>query len=247
MHPTQNTLITLVAAVSCLSIGGSALADMAITSSSGCATITDIQSVNKEPMADIYRLDKSGFHTGGIVAQVLQLSPLGVVASVAVDVSTEVGVSAAKRAQVAAVRKEEVTSRVWVDVFDVTYKPDVGEPITITIRKSEIDRFSLEKGARVVMFDPGFDREITTDEGAKVVRNRPSIHVPRSGFWSTIKEIDVPKDKNYSDDYLDFCFAGQTGPSYRTMNGFAVGPALKESMATGKEMMPTAVVTFDSH
>ena len=197
-----------------------ALADMPITSSSGCATITDVQSVNNRPMADIYRLDKRGVHTGGQVAQLLwSFTPLGEVVSAIADRTVEVAGSAIRRGVVEAERTQEFATQKWEGVFDVTYKPDFGEPITITIRQSEIKRFSLEKGARVVMFDPDFDNNITTDEGAKVIRTRPSIHAPRSGLWSTIQEIEVARDANFSDDYKKFCFAGQKGPAYRTMSG----------------------------
>jgi len=171
-------------------------------------------------MADIYRLDKRGFNSGGTIIQVLSnLTPLGAVAVAATETAVNIAGTAVRRGMVESERKTEVEHKKWDGVFAVTYKPDFREPLTINIRKSEIDRYGLEKDARVVMFDPRRDTMIVTDDGPKTIRTRPSIQVPRSGLFSTVHVVEVPTTKDYSQDYIKYCFAGQTGPDYRSMGG----------------------------
>ncbi|MBK9346122.1 MAG: hypothetical protein IPN06_06635 [Burkholderiales bacterium] len=187
---------------------------------SGCATVIDITAVNKPPMADIYRLDKRGIATGGVVAQMLtSFTPLGVFASAAADTTVEVAGSAIRRSATEAERAQELASQKWDDVFEVSYKPDYGGVIAIIIRESEIKRYSLEKNSRVVMFDPAHDIVFTTDDGKKVTRTRPSIEVPRSGLWTTKQVIPIPVTSELTEDYKKFCYAGQAGPNYRSMSG----------------------------
>lgn len=190
------------------------------SAASGCATVIDITSVNKPPMADIYRLEKKGVSTGSQVAQLLgAFTPLGALASAVADQTVEIAGSAIRRGAVESERKQESVTQKWDGVFDVTYKPDFGEPITITIRDLEIKRYNLEQSARVVMFDPKRDVLITTGEGQKVTRTRPSIHVPVSGLWSTVQPIPLPINSELTEDYKKFCFAGQLGPDYQSMSG----------------------------
>ena len=216
------------------------MSQMAIAAS-GCATVTDVATADKPPMADIYRLDKRGVSTGSQVAQLLSaFTPLGAFVSTVADQTVEIAGSAIRRNAVEAERKQELVSQKWEGVLDVTYKPDFGEPITITIRTSEIKRFSLEKSARVVMFDPKRDVLITTDEGQKVTRTRPSIHVPLSGLWSTIQPIPLPINGELTDDYKKFCFAGQVGPDYQSVSGPWNPKDYKQPFLTRDELFEAA-------
>lgn len=187
---------------------------------SGCGTVMEITAVNTAPMADIYRLDKRGIATGGLLAQMLYaFTPLGIVASAVSDSAAGIAGSAVRRNTVEGERKQELSNQKWDGVFEVSYKPDFGDVIRITIRDSEIKRYGLEKGSRVVMYDPDYDTSITTDEGKKVIRTRPSIHTPVSGLFSTKQFIPLPINGESTDDYKKVCYSGQEGPDYRSMSG----------------------------
>lgn len=186
---------------------------------SGCATVIEVKSVNVRPDDDTYRLDKRGFSTGGQVATLLgNFGAVGALASVVADVAVGVVGTAVRVSGVANDRNDESMTEQYKDVFEVTYKPDFGDELTIVIRKSEMKRFSIENGARVVMFDPDLDRTITTDDGPVVRRTRPTIEVPTPGFWSLTYKVEMPDGVNFSDKYIASCFKGQTGAPYRTMS-----------------------------
>lgn len=237
MKYLTKAMVPFVVAAAVLAACGGALA------ASGCATVTEVTSVNKPPMADIYRLDKRGVSTGGQIFQLLtSFTPLGALASGTVDIAVEVGGSAVRQSSVESDRKQELANQKWEGVFDVTYRPDFGEPITITIRESEIKRYGIEKGARVVMFDPNRDVLITTDAGKKVTRTRPSIHVPVSGLFSTTQYIPMPVTGEFSEDYKMFCFAGQTGTDYKTMSGPWNSNEYKQSHLTRDELFESQQV-----
>jgi len=186
---------------------------------SGCATVIEVKSVNVAPMDDTYHLDKRGFSTGGQVITLLSnFGAVGTLASVVADVAVGVVGTAVRTSNVAADRQAEQVTEQYKDVFEITYKPDFGDELTIVIRKAEMDRFHIENGARVVMFDEYMDGPITTDDGPVVRRTRPSIEVPTPGFWSTTYKVEMPDGVNFSKKYIASCFKGQAGAQYITMN-----------------------------
>jgi len=186
---------------------------------SGCATVIEVKSVNESPMDDTYHLDKRGFSTGGQVITLLSnFGSVGSLASVAAEIAVGVVGTAVRTSGVASDRKDEAISEQYKDVFQVTYKPDFGDELTIVIRKTEMNRFHIENGARVVMFDEYMDGPITTDDGPVVRRTRPSIEVPQPGFWSMTYNVEMPEGTNFSKKYIESCFKGQSGNSFITMN-----------------------------
>lgn len=185
---------------------------------SGCATVIEVKSVNVAPMADIYKLDKRGFSTGGGVITLLSnFGAVGSLTSVVADVAVGAIGTAVRLNDVATERKDEAMTEQYKDVFQITYKPDFGDDLTIVVRKSEMSRFHIENGARVVMFDSG-DGNITTDDGPVVYRSRASIEVPQPGFWSLTYKVEMPDGENFSKEYIASCFKGQTKTPYWTMN-----------------------------
>lgn len=186
---------------------------------SGCATVIEVKSVNVPPDDDTYKLDKRGFSTGGQIGLLLgNFGILGAVGSAVADVAVGAIGTAVRLNNAASDRKEELMDERYKDVFEVTYKPDFGDELTIVIRQAEMKRFSIEQGARVVMFDPDLDVSITTDNGPVVRRTRPTIELPRPGFWSLTYKVEMPDGDNFSKEYIASCFKGQTGAPYRTMS-----------------------------
>lgn len=184
----------------------------------GCGEITSIIRVNKEPMDDIYRLNQQGVSAGGLFAQVLSAIPgVGIFAAVVSDMTIEAVASGVRRANSQAGIEEELQSGQYKDVYDVTIKPDFGNPISITIRENEIDRFGLKEGVRAVIYYPNTDPLVVTGEGKKIATTRPSFS--KKIIYSWTSAADKPTGDIVDSEYKSICYLGQKAEPYFIASG----------------------------
>ncbi len=176
--------------------------------SAGCGEITEIIPVNKPPMDDVYRLSKVGFTSGGMITQVLSGIPgVGILTAAVADNVIGAIVTDAKLTEANLQLDKEKQAQQWKDIFDVTIKPDFGNPITITIREDEIDRFGLKQGRRAIIYYPKTEPIVVTFEGKYTNRTRPSFSKKIVYGWYDAP--DKPVGNSGDDHYNDVCYRGQ--------------------------------------
>lgn len=185
----------------------------------GCGEIISIAKVNKEPMDDIYRLNKQGIATGGIFTQILSAVPgVGVFAAAAADSLIGAVASDIKQTNASDKINQEQKTGQYDDVYDVTIKPDFGNPITITIRENEIDRFGLKEERRAIIYYPNTDPTVITGNNAQITRTRPSFS--KKVVYGWYDAPDKPADGAAPDDhYNEVCYRGQKAQSIYIASG----------------------------
>lgn len=185
----------------------------------GCGEIISIVQVNKEPMDDIYRLNKQGVSTGGAFSQILSAIPgVGVFAAVVADTAIGAVASDVKQTNAQDKLAQERQDGQYKDVYDVSIKPDFGSPITITIRENEVDFMGLKEGRRAIIYYPNTDPIVTTGNNAKITRTRPSFSKKVVFGWYDAP--DKPAEGSAPDDhYNEVCYRGQKTQPYFVASG----------------------------
>ena len=188
------------------------MASQMAQAAAGCGDIISLSKVNKEPMEDIYRLNKSEFATGGMFAQILSGIPgVGIVAAVVADAAIGAVTSDVKQTNAEDKIRQEQQTKQYLDVYDVTVKPDFGNPITITIREVEVERFNLKKDVRAVIFYPNTD-PLANQGNQATSRTRPS--------FSRYKAPEKPADGSApGEEYNKICYGGQDATPYYIASG----------------------------
>lgn len=198
---------------------GLAIAPMMANASAGCGEITSITQVNKEPMDDIYRLNKQGVSTGGLFTQLLSAIPgVGIASAVIGDAAIGALASDVKITSAEDKLRQEAQTQQFLDVYDVTIKPDYGDPITITIRENELSFMGLKKDRRAIIYYPNTDPIVITGENAKITRTRPSFSKKVVFGWYDAP--DKPADGTPPDEhYNDVCYRGQKTKPFFVASG----------------------------
>lgn len=211
--------MSLLKGIGMTALLGLAIAPMMANASAGCGEITSITQANKEPMDDIYRLNKQGVATGGLFTQLLSAIPgVGIASAVIGDAAIGALASDVKITSAEDKLRQEAQTQQYLDVYDVTIKPDYGDPITITIRENEISFMGLKKDRRAIIYYPNTDPIVTTGENARITRTRPSFSKKVVFGWYDAP--DKPAQGVLPDEhYNDVCYRGQKTKPFFNASG----------------------------